>query len=130
MCTCTGPSTGSPDWPTPSRYRTRKGATAAAFLARAKVRSADFTRIVGTRTRHQKTRPFTPRHNGKVERYQRILAEELLYAREYRTEDQRSAAIAVWNIHYNYHRPHSAAGGKPPATRLSTGVTNVRPSYT
>jgi transposase InsO family protein len=128
-----------------------KGATAAAFLARAKVwfaahgithlhrvitdngscyRAADFTRLVGTRTRHQKTRPFTPRHNGKVERYQRILAEELLYAREYRSEDQRSVAIAVWNIHYNYHRPHSAAGGKPPATRLSTGVTNVRPSYT
>jgi transposase InsO family protein len=128
-----------------------KGATAAAFLARAKVwfaahgithlhrvvtdngscyRAADFTRIVGIRTRHQKIRPFTPRHNGKVERYQRILAEELLYAREYDNEDERSAAIAVWNIHYNYHRPHSAAGGKPPATRLPTGVTNVRPSYT
>ena len=80
-----------------------KGATAAAFLARAKVwfaahgithihrvvtdngacyRSGDFARIVGNRTRHQKTRPYTPRHNGKVERYQRILAEELLYARE------------------------------------------------
>lgn len=41
-----------------------------------------------------------------------------------------SEAIAVWNIHYNYHRPHSAAGGKPPATRLTTGVTNVQPSYT
>jgi transposase len=128
-----------------------KGATAAEFLARAKVwfaahgiihlhrivtdngscyRSTDFTRIVGRRTRHQKTRPFTPRHNGKVERYQRILAEKLLYAREYGGEDDRSAAIAVWNIHYNYHRPHSAAGGKPPATRLPTGVTNVRPSYT
>jgi transposase InsO family protein len=127
-----------------------KGATAAAFLARAKIwfaahgithlhrvvtdngscyRSGDFARIVGTRTRHQKTRPFTPRHNGKVERYQRILAEELLYAREYASEDQRSAAIAVWNIHYNYHRPHSAARDKPPATRLRTGVTNVRPSY-
>ena len=127
-----------------------KGATAAAFLARAKVwfaahgiihihrvvtdngacyRSADFARIVGIRTRHQKTRPFTPRHNGKVERYQRILAEELLYAREYGGEDDRSAAVAVWNIHYNYHRPHSAAGGRPPASKLQTGVTNVRPSY-
>jgi transposase InsO family protein len=126
-----------------------KGATAAAFLARAKVwfaahgithihrivtdngacyRAADFARIVGTRTRHQRTRPFTPRHNGKVERYQRILAEELLYARQYLSEEQRSAAIAVWNIHYNYHRPHSAAGGLPPATRLTTGVTNLQPS--
>src|SRR5690625_3500279 len=49
--------------------------------------------------------PYTPRHNGKVERYQRILAEELLYAREFTSEDARSSAIAIWNIHSNYHRP-------------------------
>jgi transposase len=128
-----------------------QGHTAAAFLARAKAwfaahgithihrvitdngacyRSADFARIVGNKTRHQKTKPYTPKHNGKVERYQRILTEELLYAREYDSEDERSAAISIWDIHYNYHRPHSAAGGRPPATRLKTGVTNVRPSYT
>ena len=127
-----------------------KGRTAAAFLARARVwfaahgighihrivtdngacyRSGDFARIVGHRTRHQKTKPFTPKHNGKVERYQRIVAEEVLYAREFSCEDERSAAIGVWNIHYNYHRPHSAAGGRPPASRLKTGVTNVQPSY-
>lgn len=127
-----------------------KGATAAAFLARAKVwfaahgithihrvvtdngacyRSGDFARIVGRRTRHQKTKPYTPRHNGKVERYQRILAEELLYAREFDSEDARTSAIAVWNIHFNYHRPHSGAGGRPPASRLRDGVTNVQPSY-
>jgi transposase InsO family protein len=85
---------------------------------------------VGNRTRHQKTRPFTPRHNGKAERYQRILVEEVLYAREYACEDDRSAAIAVWNIHYKYHRPHSAAGGQPPASRLKTAVTKVQSSYT
>jgi transposase InsO family protein len=127
-----------------------KGKTAAAFLARAKVwfaahgithihrvitdngscyRSGDFARILGTRTRHQRTKPYTPRHNGKAERYQRIMTEEVLYAREYSCEDERSAALEVWNIHYNYHRPHSAAGGRPPASRLKTGVTNVRPSY-
>jgi transposase InsO family protein len=127
-----------------------KGQTAAAFLARAKVwfaahgithihrvitdngacyRSNDFARIVGTQTRHQRTKPYTPRHNGKAERYQRIMAEEVLYAREYRSEDERSAAIRIWNIHYNYHRPHSAADGQPPASRLKTGVTNVQPSY-
>lgn len=128
-----------------------KGKTAAAFLARAKLwfaahgithihrvitdngacyRSNDFALIVGAQTRHKFTRPYTPRHNGKVERYQRILAEEVLYAREYGSEDERSAALEVWNIHYNYHRPHSAAGGRPPASRLKTGVTNLRPSYT
>ncbi|MFF0531169.1 IS481 family transposase, partial [Nocardia amikacinitolerans] len=32
--------------------------------------------------------------------------------------------------HYNYHRPHSAAGNRPPASRLHAGVTNVQTSYT
>ena len=60
--------------------------------------------------RHQRTGPFTPRHNGKVERYQRILAEEPLYARTWTSEADRTAALAVWNLHYNYHQPHTAAG--------------------
>lgn len=64
-----------------------------------------------------------------MERYQRILAEELLYARDFSCEAARSTAITVWNIHYNYHRPHIGAGGRPPASRLPTGVTNVQPSY-
>ncbi|MEU8994780.1 IS481 family transposase [Streptomyces caniferus] len=127
-----------------------KGSTAAAFLARAKAwfaahgvihlhrvvtdngacyRSGDFARTIGGQTRHQKTKPYTPRHNGKVERYQRILAEELLYAREFTSEVERAAAIGVWNIHYNYHRPHSGADGLPPASRLQSAVTNVWPSY-
>jgi len=58
-----------------------------------------------------------------------VLAEEVLYAREFICEDERTAAFGVWNIHYNYHRPHSAAGGQPPAARLKTAVTDVRPSY-
>ena len=76
-------------------------------------------------SRHQRIRPYTPRHNGKVERYQRILAEELLYARTWTSETERAEAIGVWNIHYNYHRAHTAAGDQPPASRLQRGVTNV-----
>jgi transposase InsO family protein len=74
----------------------------------------------------------TPRaeHNGKFERYQRTLAEELLYAREWSSETGRTRAITVWNIHYNYHRPHTAIGDQPPASRLKTRVTNVPPSNT
>lgn len=127
-----------------------KGPTAAAFFARAKLwlaahgithihrvitdngpcyRSNAFAHIVGTGSRHLPTRPYTPRHNGKVERYQRTMTEELLYARTYNTNNERSEAIRIWNIHYNYHRPHSAARGRPPASRLKTGVTNLRPSY-
>ena len=88
-------------------------------------RSAAFATAICHASRHQRTRPYTPRHNGKVERYQRILAEELLYACPYNSETERAAAIEVWNIHYNYHRPHTAAGDQPPASRLHTGVTNV-----
>jgi transposase InsO family protein len=76
-------------------------------------------------SRHQRIRPHTPKHNGKVERYNRILAEELLYSRVWTSEAQRAAAIAVWNVHYNYHRAHTAVGNQPPASRLHAGVTNV-----
>lgn len=125
-----------------------KGTTAAAFLARAKVFfaahgidkitrlvtdngkcyiSAVFARALANTTtaQHQRIQPYTPRHNGKVERYQRILAEELLYARVWTSEHQRRDALNTWNIHYNYHRPHTAAGDQPPATRLHRRVTNV-----
>lgn len=56
-------------------------------------------------SRHQRITPYTPRHNGKVERCNRILAEEFLYARAWVSEDQRREALAIWNIHYNFHRP-------------------------
>ena len=87
--------------------------------------AAAFVRAVSAVARHQKIRAYTPRHNGKVERYNRILAEELLYARTWTSETQRQHAVQVWNIHYNYHRPHTATGDQPPATRLKAGVTNV-----
>lgn len=88
--------------------------------------AAAFTRTVtAVASRHQRTRPHTPRHNGKVERDNRILAEVLLYARIWTSEAERAAAIEVWNIHANYHRPHTAAGDQPPASRLRAGVTNV-----
>lgn len=89
-------------------------------------RARDFHRtVLGTASRHQRIRPYTPRHNGKVERYNRILAEEFLYARDWNNESERAAALEIWNIHYNYHRAHTAAGNQPPASRLHHGVTNL-----
>ena len=79
--------------------------------------------------RHQRTRIYTPRHNGKVERYQRILTDECLYARPYASENERREAIAVWVHHYDYHRPHTACGDQPPASRLHDGVDNVMTNY-
>lgn len=91
-------------------------------------RAHDFAHVLRG-ARHQRITPYTPRHNGKVERYNRILSEEFLYARTWTSESQRSAALNVWNVHYNYHRPHTAAGNRPPATRLHARVTNVMASY-
>ena len=73
--------------------------------------------------RHQRTRIYTPRHNGKIERYQRILTDECLYARAYASENERREAIAIWVHHYDYHRPHTACGDQPPASRLHTAST-------
>jgi transposase InsO family protein len=65
-------------------------------------------------SRHQRIKPYTPRHNGKAKRYNRIISEQFFYARTWTSEDQRRVALGVWNIHYNYHRPNSAADGNSP----------------
>lgn len=90
-------------------------------------RATEFAKAVRD-ARHQRIKPYTPRHNGKVERYNRILAEEFLYAREWSSEQHRSEALHVWNIHYNYHRSHTAIGDRPPAALLRDRVTNVMAS--
>lgn len=126
-----------------------KAVTAVAFLGRARAwfaehgiagiervvtdngscyRSAAFGDAVGN-SRHQRITPYTPRHNGKVERYNRILAEEFLYARTWHSEDERAASLEVWNRHYNYHRPHGAHDGHPPASATPTRVNNLMTSY-
>lgn len=91
----------------------------------------DFTRsVLSFAAKHKRIRPYTPKHNGKVERYQQTLSREVLYAAPYESEQARRDRIQTWLTHYNYHRPHTAAGDQPPASRLPTGVTKVMPSYT
>ena len=92
-------------------------------------RAATFADAMGE-SRHQRITPYTPRHNGKIERYNRILAEEFLYARTWHSEAERTDALQVWNRHYNYHRPHGAHDGQPPASATPTRVNNVLASYT
>lgn len=91
-------------------------------------RSAAFTAALDGAD-HRRTRPYTPKHNGKVERYNRILAEEFLYARTWTSEEQREKALETWNLHYNYHRPHGVHDGKPPASATPSRVNNVLASY-
>jgi len=67
---------------------------------------------------HIRTRPYTPRTNGKVERYQQTLQREWAYALEYASSDARRASLPHWLRHYNERRTHSALGNRPPLTRV------------
>ena len=91
-------------------------------------RAAAFADALGD-SRHQRITPYTPRRNGKIERYNRILTEEFLYARTWHSEQARAAAFKVWNWHYNYHRPDGAQDGQPPASATPSRVNNVQASY-
>jgi transposase len=79
----------------------------------------------GHRTSTSASGPAHPSTTARSSATTPTLAEELLYAREWTSEAQRTAAIDVWNIHYNYHRPHTATGNHPPATHLPARVTNA-----
>ena len=63
-------------------------------------------------------RPHCPWQNGKVERLNRTLLTEWAYRQVFLTNDDRTAALAPWLEHYNTRRRHSALGGLPPVSRL------------
>jgi transposase InsO family protein len=73
----------------------------------------------GLALRHLRTRPYTPRTNGKAERFIQTGLREWAYARPYATSTERTAALALWLEHYNHVRPHAALAQQPPASRLS-----------
>jgi len=76
--------------------------------------------------RHLFTRRYTPRTNGKAERFIKTALVEWAYARLYRHSEERAAALRTWLHHYNWHRPHTAANGQPPITRVVSAANLVR----
>lgn len=64
------------------------------------------------------TRAWRPQTNGKVERFHRTLLDEWAYHQPYPSETARPNAFGDWLDWYNYHRPHTGIGGKPPANRV------------
>ena len=80
--------------------------------------------------RHVRTRPYTPRTNGKAERFIQTAMREWAYARTYQTSDERAADLPAWMHMYNWHRPHAALGARPPISRLRMDRDNLSMHHT
>jgi transposase InsO family protein/transposase-like protein len=67
--------------------------------------------------RHIVTPPYTPRWNGKVERFHQTMEREWAKGLRYRNSTARNQALPHWLSYYNERRPHSALNGRPPINR-------------
>jgi transposase InsO family protein len=81
----------------------------------------------GLGARHKRTRPYRPQTNGKAERFIKTMLGEWAYARPYRSNDERLAALAGWVDTYNHERTHTALADRVPMDVL---VSNVRGNHT
>ena len=75
--------------------------------------------------RHRFTRPYTPRTNGKAERFIQTALREWAYARSYDSSNQRSQQLRPWLHQYNWHRPHASLGLSPPISRSALDRNNL-----
>jgi transposase InsO family protein len=71
------------------------------------------------------TKPYTPRTNGKAERFIQTALREWVYARAYCNSDQRSAEMLHWLHRYNWHRPHGSLNANTPISRLGLSEDNL-----
>lgn len=74
--------------------------------------------------KHSRTRPYTPRTNGKAERFIQTALREWAYAKHWADSEQRDACLKPWNDYYNLERPHGSLNYKPPISRSDTGTTS------
>jgi transposase InsO family protein len=89
-------------------------------------RSKAFARACGDLgLKHIRTRPYTPRTNGKAERFIQTALREWAYAVAYPTSKHRAAELPVWLHRYNWHRPHGSLKSKTPISRLGLTVDNL-----
>ena len=75
--------------------------------------------------KHLRTRPYTPRTNGKAERFIQSALREWAYAQAYPTSAPRAAALPAWLHRYNWHRPHGGIKSQTPISRLGLAEDNL-----
>jgi transposase InsO family protein len=73
--------------------------------------------------RHRFTRPYTPRTNGKAERFIQTALREWAYVRHYTNSEERDQQLSPWLHYYNFARPHGSLGYAPPISRSPTNGT-------
>ena len=78
--------------------------------------------VAEIRARHIRTRPYTPRTNGKAERFIQTMLREWAYGRPFTCSYRRRAALPAWLRRYNEKRPHAGIGGASPVTRLRSAA--------
>ena len=75
--------------------------------------------------KHIRTRPYTPKTNGKAERFVQTSLREWAYAKAYPSSDQRAAELPDWLHRYNWHRPHGGINCQTPISRLGLDEDNL-----
>ena len=77
------------------------------------------------RLKHIRTKPYTPKTNGKAERFIQTALREWAYARAYDTSVQRAEDLPIWLHRYNWHRPHGSLKANTPISRLRLTGNNL-----
>lgn len=75
--------------------------------------------------KHIRTKPYTPKTNGKAERFIQTSLREWAYAQAYPTSEHRKAELPKWLHQYNWHRPHGSLQSQTPISRLGLDVNNL-----
>lgn len=78
-----------------------------------------YTAVQSLGARQVRTRPYTPRTNGKAERFIQTSIKEWAYKRAYETSEERTERLGPWLDYYNQARPHTALNYNPPISRLA-----------
>jgi transposase InsO family protein len=80
--------------------------------------------------KHIRTRPYTPKTNGKAERFIQTVLREWAYAKRYPNSDLRAAALPTWLHRCNWHRPHGGINSQTPISRLGLPKNNLLTLHT
>ena len=75
--------------------------------------------------KHIRTKPYTPKTNGKAERFIQTTLREWAYAKAYQTSDRRAAELPTWLHRYNWHRPHGGLKSATPISKLGLDQDNL-----